>query len=778
MKDTLNNKIFKMLAALILGITLVLLGVVWNSTSKSITDNLTNRLGLAESVVSRDLINRQQTFIQNAQAMVDDIVFQRALIAGNQQTIQQALESYRVSIDASFVSIKEADGQEIESAGELYKNLNSKQSRAAIKVSQERGDALDLLVLNERLVWVLYLPIISSDRTNTSYAVIGMVISEKYLQSLKAMVSHDISVLTQENKSFVVSSLPYAKKRLSYLEESLLENNKNNWLYLNSLFNSNTLFSRKFTHASASSVNQVIYISADGSELKSQFLQLQITIGAIALIALMIAIIIGRLLSQQITRPLEYIAQYAANISRGDYSKSFELDASSTEIDQLLKAFKSMEFGVKQRESEIQFQAQHDMLTKLHNRNYFTQYLNQLFSSNTRFQAIGINISGFRTVNDVFGYQYGDGCVRELAKRVKDQGGASARITGGEILWIPTSPMHIEDIAKLKVALDKSIQIEEISLPITTSIGILDCPKDTHSAEDLFRRMNIVIDEAQLAPGLIAQFSSHFEEKYLRRLAIIHNLRLALSSNSPDLSLAYQPKINLATLSVKHAEALIRWNDKELGFVPPDEFILIAEQAGLIHHVTTWVLQQVTSDISYFKKQGIELCIAVNISAQDLLDEEFTNRTRALLKVHELSNTDISFELTESVIVQDPEKSIQQMQALRDEGFSLAIDDFGTGYSSLSYITRLPVDTIKIDKCFVIPLATSEGEQSICKAVLNLASNFNMQVVAEGVEDMKSMAMLKKWGCKYAQGYHISRPIPASELVKWLKLRVSTSINN
>jgi EAL domain-containing protein (putative c-di-GMP-specific phosphodiesterase class I) len=281
--------------------------------------------------------------------------------------------------------------------------------------------------------------------------------------------------------------------------------------------------------------------------------------------------------------------------------------------------------------------------------------------------------------------------------------------------------------------------------------------------------MNIVIDEAKLSASLIANFSHDFEDRYLRRLAIVENLRNALASTSRDLSIAYQPKLNLIDASVKHAEALIRWNDETLGFVPPDEFIAIAEQAGLIHQVTLWVLEQVACDIQSFKKQGLDICVAVNISAHDLLDETFVHHTKALLSKYELSNSDISFELTESAIVQNPDKAISQMQALRDEGFSLAIDDFGTGYSSLSYITMLPVDTIKIDKCFVMPLASSKAEQSICKAVLQLAKNFNMQVVAEGVEDMQAMKMLKYWGCEYAQGYHISRPVSATDLVEWVK---------
>lgn len=758
-----------MITGLVLVTTLVILAVVWNSTSKSIFKNLTKRLALAESVVVREIANKQQTLIRNSYGLVNDNIFKQALNSRNKQDIAQVIEAYRSIIQADFVSIRSIDGLEIEFTGRFSQSLDLKQSMAAMAIAGKNGNSSELVILDERLVWVLYLPINDSNSQPSAFATIGFSVGKAYLQSLKELVALDISVLVQSQQPFIISSLPASKQNFAYLEKSLNNNSHNSWLYLTPVFNTNTLFSRKFNKPNMGEVANFLYLSADGSELKSQFVQLQITIGIIALMALFIAILVGRILARQVTRPLECIADYAVNIAKGDYSKTLKLDARSLEIDQLLKAFRSMELGVKQRESEIQYQAQHDMLTTLYNRSFFTEHLNTLFTSKAYFQVIGINISGFRTINDVFGYRYGDACVKELAARVKARGGISARVTGGEILWIPNTPLHVEKVKQFKATLDKCIQLDNISMPIVSSIGILNCPYDTNNAEDLYRRMNIVIDEAQLCNSLIAEFSHGYEDKYLRRLAIIENLRNALASNSRDLSLAYQPKVNLENLSVKHAEALIRWNDKELGFVAPDEFILIAEQAGLIHQVTTWVLEQVTSDIRSFKKQGIDICVAVNISAQDLLDEEFTNNTRALLAKHELSNTDISFELTESVIVKEPEKSIVQMQALRDQGFSLAIDDFGTGYSSLSYITRLPVDTIKIDKCFVIPLATNKGEQSICKAVLKLASNFNMQVVAEGVEDRKSMELLKTWGCKYAQGYHISRPIPAQELVTWIK---------
>ena len=765
-----------MFASLVLLTTLVLLVVVWSSTSNTITENLTSKLDLAEAVVRKELMNRQQISLKNSHILIDGLTFKRTLDDGNKDTIQKAITSYRDMMNAEFISIKTRNGEELGVSGRRYEILDSKKELALMDIAQEDGEASNLMVIDNRLVWMLWLPIITTENSTELFALIGFEVDQTYLETVKPLVLLDISILVQNETSLIISSLPTEKRSAAYLEQSLINSSDNSLIYLNPALNTNSLFSRKFSLHNMGDATPVIYVSADGVNVKSHFMQLQLTIGAIALFALVIAIFAGRLLSKQITKPLEYIAEYAMNMSKGDYSGSFQLQACSVELNQLLSAFRSMEQGVKQRESEIVFQAQHDVLTGLYNRNYLSKHLDALFEGKQCFQAIGIKVKGFRTINDVFGYQYGDACVQELAKRINACSGTSARMSGGEILWLPSSILSKHEIDKFKASLDQNVHVNNVSVPIQTSIGILNCPSDTSSSEELYRRMNIVIDKAQLSSNLIIEFSNEFEERYLRRLAIIKNLRLALASDSSDLSLHYQPKIDLETLQVNHAEALIRWSDRELGFVPPDEFILIAEQAGLIHQVTSWVLNQVINDLQTLKEQHINICIAINISAQDLLNEDFAEYTRGLLSKHNLCNGDISFELTESVIVQEPERSIEQMQSLRDAGFSLAIDDFGTGYSSLSYVTQLPVDTIKIDKCFVLSLATNLGEQAICKAVLALAKSFNMKVVAEGVEDAESMALLRTWGCAFAQGYHIARPMPVLDLVNYMQINKTTAL--
>ncbi|MDT0595939.1 bifunctional diguanylate cyclase/phosphodiesterase [Glaciecola petra] len=774
MNETLNNKIFKLIAAIVLIITLVLLGVVWNNISKSYHENIVNTLQVSENIINNELIDRQLELVQNAKLLVNDYSFQRVIANYNNDQyakadVASALANYKQKLTAAFVSLNALDGSTIASSGLLANTISNKKYASKIEQVRINGQASELLTFDQKLVWMLWLPVNYNGEKSTSYLAAGFELNDQYMDHLSALVGAQVSMAVESEAFFIRSSLENTPKNLAYLEASLLDNQMNPLLYLNPLFNTNTLFSQKFTLPAEGSVKSSVYVSVNASKHKSDFLSLQITVAIISLVALILAILAARLLARQITQPIERLALYAEEIANGKYGEDVKLESSTREIDQLFGAFTSMQAGVQMRESEIVFQAQRDMLTQLYNRNYIKEVIDNHLNKGIAFQAIGINIVQFRNLNDIFGYEYGDMCLMQLSNRITAKGGKAARVSGGEILWLPEDSLTLPEIAGIKAELENNIIIENNRIPMKVALGIIDGPLDTANAEDLFRRMSIIIDEAQETLPMIVSFNNALEDKYLRNLKIVNKLKQALIGNSKHLSLHYQPKLNLQDNQVDHAEALIRWNDPELGFVPPDEFINIAEQAGIINSVTEWVLNQVISDLQVFAKHDIEICVAVNISAQDLLNENFVMSARDLLRSNNVPDNAIELELTESVIVKDADKAIAHMKLLRNQGFVLSIDDFGTGYSSLSYLTQLPCDIIKIDKCFVMPFATQTGEQAICRAILNLADSFSKLVTAEGVEDEETLATLRKWGCQYAQGYYISRPIPVDDFVLWVK---------
>jgi EAL domain-containing protein (putative c-di-GMP-specific phosphodiesterase class I) len=359
--------------------------------------------------------------------------------------------------------------------------------------------------------------------------------------------------------------------------------------------------------------------------------------------------------------------------------------------------------------------------------------------------------------------------LQELARRVTNLGGLSARLTGGELLWVPEKTLNENELENIKQQLDGNVMNGDLSIPMTVVMGIINCPSDTHSPSELFRRMNIVIDEAQITRQFILHFSPELEEKYTRRLSIITELKQELSNSQGELVLFYQPKLNLIDKKVTAVEALIRWNNKELGFVSPEDFIAVAEHAGFIGEITQWVYQQAIQDIQSFRAEGIEVTVAINISAQDVLNPELLPSILSLLCAYDLPPHVLSFEMTEGHLVKDLGKAVQQLSIMRDAGFKIAIDDFGTGYSSLSYLSQLPADILKIDKSFVLKLDQLNSDQTIVKSVIELGHQFGMEIVAEGVENQEALNLLDGYGCEWAQGYHICRPINAANFIQWFQ---------
>ncbi|MAI39242.1 MAG: hypothetical protein CL599_17105 [Alteromonas sp.] len=280
--------------------------------------------------------------------------------------------------------------------------------------------------------------------------------------------------------------------------------------------------------------------------------------------------------------------------------------------------------------------------------------------------------------------------------------------------------------------------------------------------------LNIVSDKAIRTGAWSVHYSAELEANYNRRLSITTELKRALATQQDELSMVYQPKIDLRSMKVCSMEALIRWNNSKLGHVAPDEFIAIAEQAGLIEQVTKWVMRQTISDLAYFREQYYDFTIAMNLSTQDIQNKALLNELVAFLTEKGLSPASLQLEITESDLVSDATLAVENLSSLRALGFRFAIDDFGTGYSSLAYLKNLPVESIKIDKSFILALATQDNDQQIVHTILSLASIFDLRVVAEGVEDEESLRILKEWGCDEAQGYFISRPLKREDLEVWL----------
>ena len=368
----------------------------------------------------------------------------------------------------------------------------------------------------------------------------------------------------------------------------------------------------------------------------------------------------------------------------------------------------------------------------------------------------------------MLGYHNGDRVLQCFAERLNSLPlHTVARIGGDEFLLISEGELNEEQICQLLEPLSQSLDIDGTRISLRTAAGAVYFPAQGTNVNVLGRRSDIALNLAKHDNLPLFIYHQGLDESHRRELQLIQDLRPALENG--DIFLVYQPKVSLAAGNCQHAEALIRWQHAELGFVPPDEFIRLAEHSGNISMISRWVVRTALAQAGVWWQQGIQMRVAVNLSIHDLSEPSFMRELAETLREHPEAAQYLSFEVTESMVMSDAEQVIKALQQLRDMGFSLAIDDFGTGHSSLAYLKRLPVDELKIDKAFVQNVNNDAKDAMIVSAAIQLGHAMNMKITAEGVETAEGVTALKQLGCDVVQGYYFSRPIRAADFEQWLE---------
>lgn len=436
------------------------------------------------------------------------------------------------------------------------------------------------------------------------------------------------------------------------------------------------------------------------------------------------------------------------------------------------------ERSLAEAQQQLRHRTRHDALTELPNRIQLQERLQDLLRDGTvtRLSLLVLNLDHFKEVNDSFGHVAGDELLKQIGARLQAclrREDLVARLGGDEFGVILTgADRSIADQLsdKLSTALQRPFTVQGHSLAVEASIGIATFPDHGTTAEVLMRRADIALHVAKRTPGTAAVYSSEYEEAGASHLTLMADLRSAIEDSS--LSVYYQPLIDFKSGLVVRFEALLRWKHPVHGMVPPDQFIPFAEQTGVIQPLTDWVIKNVLQQTQQWHRAGHDLGVAVNISMRNLLDPGLPDRIALLLDETPARSRGgvqlLSLEITEGVLMADPERAVERLSRLRGLGVRLSIDDFGTGYSSLAYLSRLPVNEMKIDRSFILGIAEDPSKAAIVRAALDLGHNLRLEVVAEGVEDQRTWDLLFALGCDTAQGYYMSRPMPAEAVLPWL----------
>jgi len=489
--------------------------------------------------------------------------------------------------------------------------------------------------------------------------------------------------------------------------------------------------------------------------------------------ALVVAALIGAVLGRSATRPIGELMRAAQRVERGQYGTAVDVGGGE-EFQRLAATFNAMQSNIAAREADITYHAYHDPLTQLPNRALVKRGLENLVGGSERQSSAAlllIELCNLRDINASLGLQVGDDVLREAARRLRQAVASDDTVARlGETQFLVVVPgcsaeRSLLYAEQLLAAIRSGFHLDAVSLDLRLACGVCLFPTHGRSADELLQRVQVALEDADETRGRVGMYRLGQDEQHRRRLALITDLRSAIDQNL--LTLVYQPKVAMASRSVRSLEALVRWTHPQLGPVSPGEFVPLAERTGGSRHLTNWVLAAAIRQMGEWRQQGLEIDLAVNLSAPDILDPDLSDEILRLLARYRVESTSLLLEITESAVMRDPQAAARNMQLLRIAGVRFAIDDFGTGHSSLSQLSSLPVDELKIDRSFISSLGP--GAVTIVTSTIELGHSMGLKVVAEGVEEASAWNLLRRLGCDFAQGFLISPPLPAADVPDFVR---------
>jgi diguanylate cyclase (GGDEF)-like protein len=426
-----------------------------------------------------------------------------------------------------------------------------------------------------------------------------------------------------------------------------------------------------------------------------------------------------------------------------------------------------------------------DALTGLPNRTLakirFDFALQQSIRDSSILCLMFIDLDDFKHVNDSLGHSNGDSFLTTIASRIKStvrRSDTVCRLGGDEFLIITSGVHTLADAQKMAQSILDCVQVpiefDENKLVTTCSIGISIAPEDGNSFEELCQRADMAMYKGKEKGKNEAQFfNPDWMKSHSRSLALTADLRIAMNEN--QLEVYYQPKIQLHNGELIAAEALLRWHHPKLGFVSPDVFIPLAENSGQIVEIGKWVIEQACEKLSQWRKLNESFSIAVNVSSIQFKRGDLSEYVKNTLQKYNLPGQSLQLEFTESLLMDNTLEVASELQSIKQLNITLAIDDFGTGYSNLGYLQNFEIQTLKIDRSFIHEIYANKKNKAIVKAIIQMAHSLDMQVVAEGIEDEKTLDILKKFGCGVGQGYFWNKPVPADRFTALIKFALRKS---
>jgi diguanylate cyclase (GGDEF)-like protein len=763
---------------LILILTVQLAGFVAIRTG--IDDNaralISEELAVGERVFNRLLEQNAQKLTQGAQLLAKDYGFLSAIGANDRETLGSALSNHGARIGATHTVVVGLDRTIVATTSTNLSGSFEHSILQLVDKAEQNGSATGIGIVNSLPYQIVMVPVKAP--VTIGWVAMSFPIDQRLATDMQALSSLQVSILTRGKSgrwSSGASTLP-----------RIAANNLGNQLqaipdgisYLPRLMLGNDEVSARIMRLARDADNTTIVVLQRAiDEAIAPYRRLQLTLLILTGLGILVTVAISAVTAKRITGPLRQLAETAKRLGAGNYNEPIQTQRED-EIGELSKAFENMREGISNRELEIRKLAYRDPLTDLPNRAQFSIYLNDAIAEakerNGPCYVLMMDLDRFKNVNDVLGHLFGDALLRLVAERLKAQivetNGKIARL-GGDEFAVLLSNCHVNEAkavaARILKSLEQPISLEDQTVDLGAGIGIAGFPDHGTDAETLLSHAEVAMYAAKKSGNDAVVYEPAFDKSSQESLSLLSELRRAADRN--EFRLFVQPKLCLGNGEVVGLEALVRWMHPEKGMTFPDQFIAFSEKTGFIRTLTRWIFEQSAILCGQLAASGAHLKISVNISARDLLDQDLPAKFSEILTRHKVSPSSFCLEITESAIMDDPVRAQHTLEGLHALGLELSIDDFGTGYSSLAYLKRLPVDELKIDKSFVMNMETDADDAKIVRSTIDLGHNLGLRVVAEGIESEAAWDLLRKMGCDQGQGYFMSRPMPADQLMGWIK---------
>ncbi|HEY6457737.1 MAG TPA: EAL domain-containing protein [Steroidobacteraceae bacterium] len=768
--DSFRNRLLALIIGLVIITQSVTLVAVLASTKHEALVRADEQLRYGSQVVQQYLRLRADQLSSTVATLAADIGFKDVVASHDADTMVSAAIEHSKHIGWDLVLFLDADGHLITSNSPRDVSARAPAvQRLANSIASGRADA-HLVVLGDHLYQFVAAQVNAPEPIG--WVVMGFSVNDAVVAHIHDLVGSQVSVLVGEGAQLrlVASTLGPAERAALITHHELA---------------TGTPTSRP---RPLGSQDYLTYVSRLGDATESVAVVLQQpmvdvmapyrtqrdALAAIGGIALVAAIAIALLLGRGATRPIGELVRAARRIQAGAYDEAVDVRGGD-EFRSLAATFNAMQQGIAQREARISHDAHHDALTGLPNRAFAERHLEELLriTPPPGVALILLEVANLGEISASLGHHVGDETLRETARRLRQNCGEqdiTARLGSAQFLVLArgcTAARANLLAEQLIGSLRAGFNLLAVSLDLHVNAGISCAPDHGNLAEDLLRHVHAALEDAGEARGRIASYRPGREEELRRRLALAGDLPGGIERD--ELTLVYQPKVDMFSGRVRSLEALARWTHPQLGFVSPGEFVPIAEQTGGARRLTSWALGAAIRQMAAWHREGIDIDVAVNLSAPDLLDANLGDEILETLRDHGVAPTSLMLEITEGAVIKDPALAVRNMQLLRIAGVRFSLDDFGTGYSSLSQLSRLPLDELKIDRSFIIRAHERRDDVTIITSTIELAHSMGLKVVAEGVETQEAWNLLRRLGCDLVQGYLVSRPLSATDTVSFLQ---------